>query len=326
MNKIVYGAKNNFYKGNLHCHSTISDGNLSVDELVELYKNNGYSFLCLSEHDVYTDYRDSYNCDDFILLPGVERSLNIVDNDNNNNIVKTHHFHGIAANLENEKICSSFKHFHKFKVSVLSENENIQNELNKNIKELLDDGMLVTYNHPIWSNVEPRDLPVNNDIWAIEIYNYNTCNECGLGYDEVFWDYYLKNIGSTYAFASDDNHNNGQFDDSFGGFIVVNADNLSEVDIINALKEGNFYSSTGAVINKIEIENNNIVLEGENLEYVDVVVNNRVGCGKRIYTSKDCIKYKLKGFEKYVRFRCKDNNGNVAWSNPIFLGELYENN
>jgi predicted metal-dependent phosphoesterase TrpH len=72
MRKGTLSGKGNFYKGNLHCHSTNSDGKLSVDELVTMYRNQGYHFLCLSEHDKYTRIIDQeYSDENFILLPGL---------------------------------------------------------------------------------------------------------------------------------------------------------------------------------------------------------------------------------------------------------------
>ena len=62
----------NWYKGNLHSHTTNSDGAWTPDEAVEHYKANGYAFLCLSDHNLYTDYRYKYNSDLFLILPGTE--------------------------------------------------------------------------------------------------------------------------------------------------------------------------------------------------------------------------------------------------------------
>lgn len=37
------------YKANLHCHSTISDGKKTPEELKEMYKRHGYSILAITE-------------------------------------------------------------------------------------------------------------------------------------------------------------------------------------------------------------------------------------------------------------------------------------
>ena len=39
------------YKANLHCHSTLSDGHLTPEQLKKLYKDNGYSILSITDHE-----------------------------------------------------------------------------------------------------------------------------------------------------------------------------------------------------------------------------------------------------------------------------------
>ena len=55
--------------------------------------------------------------------------------------------------------------------------------------------------------------------------------------------------------ATDDNHNRLSLDDpasdSFGGFVMINADELSYSSVIGALMSGDFYASTGAYIYSI---------------------------------------------------------------------------
>ena len=65
----INGFKRNgeWFKGNLHSHTTVSDGKLTPQESVNLYKGNGYDFMCLSEHDIYTDFRGELNSEGFQL-------------------------------------------------------------------------------------------------------------------------------------------------------------------------------------------------------------------------------------------------------------------
>ncbi|NLF37039.1 MAG: PHP domain-containing protein, partial [Clostridiaceae bacterium] len=37
-----------FYKSNFHAHSTRSDGKLSQEDAINVFKEHGYNFLCLS--------------------------------------------------------------------------------------------------------------------------------------------------------------------------------------------------------------------------------------------------------------------------------------
>ena len=46
----LFTSSGNGYRGNLHGHSTHSDGQDSPSEVVRLYRVAGYDFTCLSEH------------------------------------------------------------------------------------------------------------------------------------------------------------------------------------------------------------------------------------------------------------------------------------
>mgnify|MGYP000789433803 FL=1 len=62
-----FGKK--WYKGNLHTHSTNSDGRLSPEEVIKLYREEGYDFLALTDHWFMGEERQEEN---FLLLSGAE--------------------------------------------------------------------------------------------------------------------------------------------------------------------------------------------------------------------------------------------------------------
>ncbi|MEG2860151.1 MAG: hypothetical protein RSA12_09670, partial [Clostridia bacterium] len=39
-----------FFKGNLHTHTTRSDGKMSPEDVMALYRAHGYDFLALTDH------------------------------------------------------------------------------------------------------------------------------------------------------------------------------------------------------------------------------------------------------------------------------------
>lgn len=51
MRQDEYGRK--WYKGNLHTHTTNSDGRLAPEVVINLYKEAGYDFLALTDHWVF---------------------------------------------------------------------------------------------------------------------------------------------------------------------------------------------------------------------------------------------------------------------------------
>ena len=63
--------RKNSYKANLHCHSTISDGVMTPEELKKHYKSQGYSILSYTDHEVLVPHNE-LNDEDFLALPGYE--------------------------------------------------------------------------------------------------------------------------------------------------------------------------------------------------------------------------------------------------------------
>jgi hypothetical protein len=63
-------------KGNLHTHTTFSDGRLPVDEVVARYRELGYDFLAITDHDDRIDeeywFRIPAGDDRLLVLAGVE--------------------------------------------------------------------------------------------------------------------------------------------------------------------------------------------------------------------------------------------------------------
>jgi len=50
-----YDTSGQWYKGNVHVHSTASDGGKTLAEMAEMYASAGYDFLCRTDHWVASD-------------------------------------------------------------------------------------------------------------------------------------------------------------------------------------------------------------------------------------------------------------------------------
>ena len=62
-------AQKRFYKGNLHTHTTRSDGRKSPEDVMALYAANGYDFLALTDH---WKVGSEAKYENMLVLPGVE--------------------------------------------------------------------------------------------------------------------------------------------------------------------------------------------------------------------------------------------------------------
>ncbi len=60
-----------WFKGNIHTHSTFSDGTKSVEELIRLYIKRGYDFLSITDHGIVVN-TNHLTTKDFLMIQGEE--------------------------------------------------------------------------------------------------------------------------------------------------------------------------------------------------------------------------------------------------------------
>ena len=58
------------YKANLHCHTTVSDGRLTPEEIKELYMSEGYSIVAYTDHREYVWHKE-LDDENFLALPSM---------------------------------------------------------------------------------------------------------------------------------------------------------------------------------------------------------------------------------------------------------------
>ena len=75
MRKYLLPEKGNFYKANLHCHTTLSDGKKPIEEVADLYKRHGYSVVAFTDHNILLPHPE-LRTKDFLPLTGYELNVN----------------------------------------------------------------------------------------------------------------------------------------------------------------------------------------------------------------------------------------------------------
>lgn len=330
-----------WYKGNLHCHTIVSDGRLSPKEAVDYYKSHGYSFLAISDHNIFTDFGGELNSEDFIVLPAVEASAVLYDSQENRNKLKVHHMHGIAMPKEalndDENLLNQENVLEQTEIVPLKHMEEVPMKAYfggwqgaKVAQDLCDEliarDCFVIYNHPLWSKVREDEWIDTKGLTAVEIYNHGACLANGTGYDTSRWDIMLCEGKKVWGIAADDNHNDEETDDSFGGFIVVKAPELTAEALTKSIIDGNFYASTGPQIYDWGIHDQMVYVTCSPVQRIHFIVGNAIGSDAYVASEDgaDDVDYgllRLRGDEMYVRVECIDSWGRVAWSNPIFLKE-----
>lgn len=294
------------FKANLHSHSTESDGLLSQQEMIALYKSHGYSVLAFTEHETYTN-TTKFDTDDFIILPGIERSIML---DNN----ETFHINGIGNPSSNNLMA----HGEYIEVPKYTSIDDVQ----KIITDLKKSDNFVVINHMYWSFNSIKNILCLGDFDALEVCNHGCVSSDDSGNNEIYWDQIMWDGKIVKAIAADDNHNSHRYTDTvsmrdcFGGWINVVADKLSRETIYDGIINGNYYSSSGPQIFNYGFENGKLFVECSPCRKIIFKCYPRRGY--TISDGDDLISkatYTLRGQEQNVRIICIDENGKKAWTN-----------
>jgi hypothetical protein len=247
-----------FYRGNLHCHG-IPDGGIPPQEVVEAYKRIGFDFVCLSEHfeaDYGWELRDTspWREDSFTTLIGAELS--------SPGPVQHGKYWLGAVGLPLD-------------FPAVAEGETGP-DLARRAREA---GAFVFLLHPGLNATTLADVEGLDAIHAVEIYNDGVQRGWDRGDGWYLAVEMLEQGRDLFAVASDDAHfRRGGLDSVGGAWVMVRSHSLDPASLLDSLKSGAFYSSTGPEIH-------DIVLDGREVEVhcspAEVVAMNGPGCRSR---------------------------------------------
>lgn len=327
----ILPEKGNFYKANLHSHSTVSDGTLSPAEMKELYKSHGYSILCCTDHEIMVPHHDLSD-DDFLMLTGFELGFDEEKDD----FLEARVCDLCVISLSKDNITQPCFHRTKYhnperngeiffdEAQADFEREYNPAVINEAIRICREKGFFVTYNHPTWSLEHYEEYIKYSGMNAMEICNFSSFID---GYDEYngkAYDDFLRKGERIFCIAADDNHNRRdpkcRMWDSFGAFTFIKAETLTYENIADALLKGNFYSSEGPEIYGLWLEGDKLHVECSPADKVTCTVNKR-RCMSRYNENTGEIThavFEIKPSDGYFRVTVTDKNGKKADTNAYF--------
>ena len=328
--KVFIGEKNQ-YKANMHCHSNLSDGTKTPEELKEMYKAQGYSVLAITDHEYLVDHSD-LDDKDFITLTAyesfarnrdenkptrVEAHLNLYSKDQHNTTM-------VCYNENETYVPEEKRPFVKY---YGDRTDDIKGHsvsyVNHIISQAKKHGFFVSYNHPQWSleNIKDAEQYVGFD--SLEIYNHVSYL---VGFDEnneQLYEYLVSKGYNVGVHAGDDNHNKNNIQDSFGGFTYIMADNLEYGEIISALESHEYYASTGPQIHFVGIENGVVTVKCDNVK--SICISNNTRRRKRFISTDgngiNIATHLLDSSSTYFRVTIEDFNGNKAYTRAFLKEE-----
>ena len=300
----------NWYKGNTHTHTLNSDGDSTSADVVRWYRENRYNFVFLTDHE-YINNVDALNGvygkpGSFIVLSGQE----ITDSFDK----KPYHINALGIS----------------KVIMPSKLPGAVETLQRNIDEVNTAGGVAQVNHPNfgWALTADQLIKLQN-YSLLEIHNgHPLVNNKGGGGNpsaEEIWDAVLSSGKLVFGIADDDSHYFKRIGDPAAptpgqGWIYVRAVELTPNAIVDALRKGNFYASTGVELTDYKADNKQVVItvkEQTSSKYRIQFIGRNGRILSESITSP--ATYIIKGDEGYVRARVFESNGKMAWTQPIML-------
>jgi hypothetical protein len=297
-----------WYKGNTHTHTLNSDGDSTPEDVVRWYREHGYQFLVLTDHNFLTGV-DALNAvhgadERFLVIKGEEVTDKFAD--------KPLHLNGLdVAELVTPQKGTS-----------------VVDTLQRNVNAIRKAQGIPHINHPNfgWAVTAEELRQVENNK-LFEIFNghphVNNLGGGGVAGLEAAWDHILTSGQTLYGIAVDDAHvfkrpwdrdaaRPGQ------GWVMVRAERLHPRALLEAMERGEFYASTGVELSELQANEHEIAItikEDPTAKYRIQFIGKGGKLLKEEITSP--ARYQIRGDEGYVRGKVLDSNGLIAWTQPV---------
>jgi hypothetical protein len=307
----IPGSPLRWYKGNTHTHTLNSDGDSTPDDVVRWYREHGYQFLVLTDHNFLTE------------------------------VAALNGLHGAAGKflvIRGEEVTSSFEkrsiHVNGLDVGAFVEPArdaaSAVETIQKNVDAIRAVNGVPHINHPNfgWS-LSADELSQVRNTKLFEVYNGHPTvhNEGGGGVPglEEAWDQILSKGVLLYGIAVDDAHTfkqpgNPAVAGPGRGWIAVKSTRLESRTLLEAIERGDFYASTGVEL--IDVQPTAESLTVQVRPQGDFKYRMRfIGQGGRVLheTTEPTATYRFTGAEGYVRAKVVDSGGRSAWVQPVFV-------
>lgn len=280
-----------WYKGNLHTHTTQSDGRLSPAEVMNWHAENGYDFLAITDHNVVTSPELFSPCPPLLTFPSVEITAR-------RQLVE---YHVVAIGVDSLPV-----------------------EPHGDVQETIDGvrraGGVCFIAHPYWHDHTFADLLDIRGYLGIEIFNSSCWLEINKGHALVHWDGLLRRGRRLWGLAADDSH--FAYPDCGRGWVAVRAERLEAPSILQALIKGHFYSTMGPEIYDVRVHGREVTINCSPARSI-YVIGDSWHCpdARQVWDDKPIgeATLTLHQGQRYLRIEVVDMNGRSAWTNPYFL-------
>jgi len=329
------------FKANLHSHSNLSDGTLTPEELKAAYKSRGYSVLAITDHERPHDH-SALSDDDFLMLTAYEAHIRHSPEGKSDLYGPEIHINLISREPHNLALID-YSPYYAGRLSEEEKNGGIPlimpdrvrdytpEYINHFVEKANRHGYICTHNHPTWSLEAHETVAQYRGFFSMEMCNYNSHIAHHIEYNANLYDRLMRDGRRIFCHSVDDDHNRKPFDtpgsDSFGGFTMILAEELTYPAIIDALEKGNFYSSMGPEIHELTFDGPNVHIETSPVTQIAMIYGAKrpqafLASEDEPITSADFV---IPESAPYVRFTLCDAHGRHTDTRGFFRDELVNN-
>lgn len=284
-----YTKEGEWLRGNIHTHTTISDGEHSLEAVLAAYEEREYDYLAISDHDVLVDPDRYRTKTDLIMLPAVEVTAN------GPHVVHVGATDAIEPAIDRQIVLDS----------------------------IAEQGGMSIAAHPNWepdfTHIPHEELERLRGYTGLEIYNGNIERATGSPLATDRWDRLLSAGRTVWGFGTDDTHAPV---DVANAWSVVQVTEQTPSAVLEALRSGRFYVSTGVTIVSIDIDGGTVAIETDDADRVRLVSDH-----SRIQTTVDGPSatfeiprdFQFGSDHTYVRLECLGAGNRMAWTQPFWI-------
>lgn len=316
-----------WFRGNTHTHTLQSDGDSPPDSIARWYRDHGYNFLFITDHEKLTDpapLNARFGAPGkYLLIQGQEVTQRVADSTHADKIRQAH-----VNSLGASRLVMPIG------TKGLATGITMREGYATNVAAIRAAGGLPQINHPNfrWS-VRLSDLTELPDSLLLEVMNAHTGvnNDgdaaAGAPSTEALWDSLLTRGKVVFAVGDDDAHSFRPTDaDAYEltrpgrSWIVVRADTLTAPAILGGIRRGDFYASTGVMFKDFVANTKEIRITIQPV-YDARYRTEFIGKNGIVLATVNGLEatYTILGTEGYVRARVTDSNGGKALSQATFV-------
>ncbi len=290
----------------LHAHTTNSDGELAPELLVRHYDWAGYDVLAITDHWVRTVAPSTPR---LLVIPSTELNARAPDRRND--------AHVLGLGLDAEPVVPELDFA----------------PLSEVVSFVTENGGVPYLAHTYWSGLRTEQWEACAGLRGIEVWNAGCELEVGRGNSSLQWDEALERGHELYALATDDSHHPG-YDSGFA-WTWVRAAEKSQSAILDALRTGSFYSSTGPRIVAVDLTDGDVTVRCSAAASVTLYTGRargaRMNAGRLGYPSggeileRDdrglitAVRLERPFRQPYGRVEVAAADGTRAWTNALWI-------